>query len=138
MPALFRVRQVSRRVVSGSNLSGIGKALLIYANDYDDQFPPNLHVLVEKEYLSLQSLESPRKPKGFEGPSYIYITWLSISSEPGDVIVYENPAFCSDKINVLFLDSHVETMNLARFLRALEATYKRLSREMPEIKFKRQ
>jgi len=39
MPALARVRQVAFRMVCGTNLSGIGKAMLIYANDYDDEFP---------------------------------------------------------------------------------------------------
>ncbi len=39
MPALARVRQIAQRMVCGSNLSGIGKAMLIYANDYEDEFP---------------------------------------------------------------------------------------------------
>ena len=33
MPALARVREIAARVVCGSNLSGIGKAMNIYAND---------------------------------------------------------------------------------------------------------
>ena len=32
MPALARVRQIAFRLVCGTNLSGIGKAMLIYAN----------------------------------------------------------------------------------------------------------
>jgi prepilin-type N-terminal cleavage/methylation domain-containing protein len=39
MPALARVRQLAFRMVCGSNLSGIGKAMLIYANDYQDELP---------------------------------------------------------------------------------------------------
>jgi prepilin-type N-terminal cleavage/methylation domain-containing protein len=39
MPALARVRQIAFRMVCGTNLSGIGKAMLIYANDYDDELP---------------------------------------------------------------------------------------------------
>ena len=39
MPALARVRQIAFRMVCGTNLSGIGKAMLIYANDYEDEFP---------------------------------------------------------------------------------------------------
>ena len=44
-PLLARVRQIGPRtgihprMVCGTNLSGIGKAMLIYANDYDDKFP---------------------------------------------------------------------------------------------------
>jgi prepilin-type N-terminal cleavage/methylation domain-containing protein len=39
MPALARVRQIAFRMVCGTNLSGLGKAMLIYANDYQDEFP---------------------------------------------------------------------------------------------------
>ncbi len=39
MPALARVRMIAFRMVCGSNLSGIGKAMLIYANDYSDELP---------------------------------------------------------------------------------------------------
>jgi prepilin-type N-terminal cleavage/methylation domain-containing protein len=39
MPALARVRQIAFRMVCGTNLSGIGKAMLIYANDYEDELP---------------------------------------------------------------------------------------------------
>ena len=39
MPALSRVRQIAFRLICGTNLSGIGKAMLIYSNDYDDEFP---------------------------------------------------------------------------------------------------
>ena len=39
MPALARVRQIAFRMVCGSNLSGIGKAMLIYATDYEDELP---------------------------------------------------------------------------------------------------
>lgn len=132
MPALVGVRQQAKQVVSGTNLSAIGKACLIYANDYEEKFPPNLQELVEKVELSPKCLESPRKPKDFDGPSYIYISGQSpVRDHPGNIIVYENPEFCSDKINVLFLDSHVQAMKPDEFLRELEATYKRLGRKMP-------
>ena len=39
MPALARVRQIAFRMVCGTNLSGLGKAMLIYANDYQDELP---------------------------------------------------------------------------------------------------
>jgi len=39
MPALARVRQVAYRMVSGTNQSGIGKAMLIYANDNEGDYP---------------------------------------------------------------------------------------------------
>ena len=39
MPALAKVRQIAFRMVCGTNLSGIGKAMMLYANDYDDEMP---------------------------------------------------------------------------------------------------
>ena len=39
MPALARVRQLAFRLTCGTNLAGIGKAMLIYSNDYDDELP---------------------------------------------------------------------------------------------------
>lgn len=39
MPALARVRQLAFRMTCGTNLSGIGKAALLYAGDNDDEMP---------------------------------------------------------------------------------------------------
>jgi prepilin-type processing-associated H-X9-DG protein len=123
-------------MTSATNLKQIGLACAMYANDHNDIFPPNLQVLVEKGYLKPDILESPRKPKDFDGPSYIYISGQTMKMDPSNILVYENPQFCSDKVNILFLDSHVEMMKPDEFLSKLEATYKRLGREMPVIKFK--
>lgn len=39
MPALAKVRQIAFRMICGTNLSGIGKAMMVYANDFDDELP---------------------------------------------------------------------------------------------------
>jgi prepilin-type N-terminal cleavage/methylation domain-containing protein len=39
MPAVARVRQIAFRMSCGSNLQGIGKAMLVYAQDNDSDFP---------------------------------------------------------------------------------------------------
>ena len=39
MPALARVRQIAYRMICGTNLSNIGKAILIYAQDNGDRYP---------------------------------------------------------------------------------------------------
>jgi len=39
MPALGRVRQIAYRLHCGTNLSGIGKAMLIYSSDFGDKLP---------------------------------------------------------------------------------------------------
>jgi len=39
MPALARVRQLAYRMACGTHLSGIGRAMFVYANDYGDRLP---------------------------------------------------------------------------------------------------
>jgi hypothetical protein len=39
LPALSRSRQLSFRMACGTNLSTLGKAMIIYSNDYDDELP---------------------------------------------------------------------------------------------------
>jgi hypothetical protein len=136
MPALARAREVSMREQSVKHLSGIFKASLVYANDYNDQLPPNLNELIEKAAIDPRMLECPLKPKNFKGPSYIYIAGQNASMDPENIIAYENPEFCRDRLNVLYMDGYVGWTKRDDFLRDLKATYKRLGKEMPEIKFK--
>ena len=44
MPALARVRQIAYRMVCGTNLSGIGKGILVYAQDNDEDYPTSGHM----------------------------------------------------------------------------------------------
>ncbi|HPD47636.1 MAG TPA: type II secretion system protein [Anaerohalosphaeraceae bacterium] len=39
MPSLSRVKKISTRVVCGTNLKGLGAAMAVYANDYEDKYP---------------------------------------------------------------------------------------------------
>lgn len=39
MPALAKVKQLAARMVCGSHLSGIGKAMLVYSNDHKQEYP---------------------------------------------------------------------------------------------------
>lgn len=121
---------------AAKNLQQIGRACLIYANDHDDRLPPNLQELAKKSDLSPETLESPNKPVDFEGPSYIYVSGQTTVMPPDNIVAYENPAFCSDTINALFMDTHVMAMRPDDFLRELQETYRRLGKKMPDIKFK--
>ena len=135
MPALARSRQLAFRMTSGTNLSAIGKACLIYANDHDDKFPPSLETLVEEGEITPKTLESKRRPRDFDGPSYVYVAGQNLDMYPGNIIAYEDTRYCLEGVNVLFLDSHVEFMKPENFRRELKETYERLGREMPEIRF---
>ena len=39
MPALAKVRQVAYRLMCGTNLAGIGKAMLVYSNENSEEYP---------------------------------------------------------------------------------------------------
>ncbi len=136
MPALAKTRDLAYRKSSQANLSGIGKACLVYANDHGDKLPPDLQALVKEVELPPQALESKRKPKDFNGPSYLYVSGQTVAMQPGNIVAYENPEYCTEGLNVLFLDTHVEFMKPDAFRRELKETYARLGKPMPEVKFK--
>ena len=39
MPALGKVRRLAQRLVCGTNLAGLGKSIMLYANDNDEDYP---------------------------------------------------------------------------------------------------
>ncbi len=128
MPAVSKAKMTAQNVLAANDLKQIGLACIMYADDNKDQFPPNLEAA--KKYLGTDKvLESPRKPKDFNGPSYIYITGQTTKSPIGNILAYEAPECSRDgKINVLFLDGHVEIMPLADFHKKLDETNANLGR----------
>ncbi|MBN2589295.1 MAG: hypothetical protein JXA96_05510 [Sedimentisphaerales bacterium] len=112
-PSILKTQDKAYRLVCATNLSGIGKAILIYANDNDDNLPPNLEILTS-------TVEMP--PKGLICPStgqkdsYIYRgAGLTTSDEPGMVLAYDKKGNHEGGRNVLFLDSHVDWVTEERF-----------------------
>jgi len=136
MPALARTRQVAYRMASGSNMAGIGKACHVYANDHDGNMPPNLETLIKAVDLHPKMLKSKYVPKGSSEASYVYVAGQNVNMNPGNVLAYENPKYVVEGLNVLYLDGRVKFERPAEFRGELEATYRRLGQEMPEIRFK--
>ena len=136
MPALHKARTQAKQTVSRTNMHQIALVLKMYSDDHDGNFPKTL-VEAKPYYHDERLLESPLKPKGFAGPSYIYIAHKTpnIKSAGRYIVIYENPEYSADKINALFLDYSVRMMGQKEFLETLEETYKHLGKEMPEIKF---
>jgi prepilin-type processing-associated H-X9-DG protein len=128
MPALARVRQITFRMVCGQNMSGLGRAMLIYANDYDDEFP----TLTEWCDLLMKYADVPREGfrcKGaLEGPCNYAMNknvWnFSKRDIPPDIVVLfeTHPGWNQvggpeilttdnhqgEGCNILFADNHVE------------------------------
>ena len=127
-PALARVRQIAFRTVCGTNMSGLGRAMLIYANDYDDEFP------TQTEWCDLLMKYTEVSRLGFrcrgahEGPCNYAMNknvWnFSKRDTPPDMVVLfeTHPGWNQiggpeiltthnhqgDGCNVLFVDNHVE------------------------------
>lgn len=134
MPALGKTKKISQRVVSGTNLKGIGTASLVYANDYEGRFPTDFQALIDECDVSPKSLVSPRKPNNFDGPSYILIQGLTDAAPANAVLVYENPAFCNDdQVNVLYVDGHVAAETKEQLKQDLQKTYEYLKKPIPQL-----
>jgi prepilin-type processing-associated H-X9-DG protein len=112
-PSLVKLRATVRRRTCGTNMSGIGRALLIYANDYDDTFPPDLETLIHKAEMPPRGLICPAAELR---ESYVYRgAGLTTSAIPMMITVYEKAGNHAGGRNVLFLDSHVEWVTEERF-----------------------
>ena len=112
-PSLRKARGKARRYACATNLRGIGKALLIYANDYNDQLPPDLETLISKAEMPARGLVCPASESR---ESYIYRgASITTSDTPWMITVYEKLSNHGDGRYVLFLDSHVEWVSEERF-----------------------
>jgi prepilin-type processing-associated H-X9-DG protein len=127
MPALARTRQLAFRMVCGTNMSGLSKAMMIYADDYDDKYPtPDKWCDLLIEYCEVDPISFHCKGAE-EGPcNYALnenVVELGISTQPDIVLLFETypgwnqvggPEILTtdnhqgDGCNVSFVDGHVE------------------------------
>jgi type II secretory pathway pseudopilin PulG len=129
MPAMARARTTAERAVSMNNLKQIGLGCVMYADDHNDVFPPNLQTLVEKQLVRSQVLQPPA---GRGASRYVYIADQTTKTDMNNILAYEDPAQAKDKVCALFPDGHVEALSREAFQKKLAETYKRLGREMPK------
>jgi predicted Zn finger-like uncharacterized protein/prepilin-type processing-associated H-X9-DG protein len=125
VPGLSRARETASRVKCASNMSQIGIAAIMYANDNENRLPDDLGSLhVAEDILPMgsrcPSVEHGRVPAGLAGDElaawvnantdYIYVgRGLNVNGPAETVVLYEPAADHGDGGgNVLFLDGHVE------------------------------
>jgi len=107
-----------------SNLMAVGIALSMYRDDFNDQLPPSLNMAVK--YLGQDRyFACPGSPSTKGTVPYFY--WPVRNPKPNDMICWD-PAphtirhgifglFSTEQRNVLFADSHVETLEESAFQR---------------------
>ena len=127
IPALGKAKDIAQRSVSASNMKQIGMALHIYAQDYDEQFPPTLMELYPK-YINSPSVfwcptDKDSMPTDINNNkmdainsvriSYQYNSGYNIPSSSDIPLVWDNG--CGGSLdnhkkggNVLYLDGHVQ------------------------------
>lgn len=109
-----RAKVLADRVACAEHFSKMGRAVLIYANDHQDNLPPDLATLVAQERLSEEDLICPATRKK---DSYRYCGGrLNVSFPPHVLVAFDRK--CNHPgggRNVLFLDSHVEWVTEDRF-----------------------
>jgi prepilin-type processing-associated H-X9-DG protein len=112
-PSLIKAREMATRLACGNNLKGIGMALLIYANDYADHFPPNLEILTSTAEVPPKVLVCPSTS---QKDSFIYRgSGLTTKADPSMIMVYDKKGNHEGGRNVLFMDGHIEWIPEERF-----------------------
>ncbi len=116
-PGLFAMHQSVLRLQCGTTLSDMGKAMLIYANDYDDKWPPSLETLVERAEYPRSGLLCPAMRHRPDYESYVYrgVDTGGCWVEPMIIMVHDRAGNHEGGRNVLFVDSHVEWVTEERF-----------------------
>ena len=111
LAAQFRDEKIQKRIESANKLSDLGKALLIYASDYDEKYPDTLEEI--KSYLESEqdfqwiseNVEYPGKGK-------------SIAISPQEVVAYDKTLLeKGEGTNVLYNDLHVKFENTERLVK---------------------
>jgi len=127
MPALGKARETAQRVVCAANLQMLGNTMMVYANDYDGQFPTAdkwCDLLVEEvgvdpmvfkcksalEGRCNYAMDENITRLGRKSPGDIVLVF---ESEPGwnlsggvELLTADN--HCGVGANILFADGHVE------------------------------
>jgi len=121
-PGLFELRASILRTLCGTVLSGMGKGMLIYANDHEDKWPPNLQTLVETVEYPRSDLICPAMRHKPQYESYVYrgADTGGTSVEPMIIMVHDRTGNHKGGRNVLFVDSHVEWVTEQRFQELVE------------------
>jgi prepilin-type processing-associated H-X9-DG protein len=91
--------------------------MLIYSNDYQDKWPPNLRTLVQTVEYNPTGLLCPAMRYRPDYESYVYrgVDTGGMWVEPMIILVHDRAGNHEGGRNVLFVDAHVEWVTEQRF-----------------------
>jgi prepilin-type processing-associated H-X9-DG protein len=108
LPALSKARETANRAACSNNMSQIGREMLMYANDNNQQFPPNLQILQKEQQLPAKLFQCPSS-NTTGTPVYVYTHPRNTAVSANTVLLYELLTNHRNQgMNVLFADGHVE------------------------------
>jgi prepilin-type processing-associated H-X9-DG protein len=128
MPALGKVRNLSYRLMCGTNMGSLSKAMAVYANDYHEQYPtPSkwCDLLVEKADVTPMQLKCKGAPNdgrcnyamnknveklGMAAPADMVLVFEAGPgwNQYGGAELLSTENHHGEGCNVLFVDGHVE------------------------------
>ena len=134
-PGLFEMHRSIVRKLCATVLGGMGKALIIYANDHADKLPPDLETLVDTAEYPRSDLICPAMRHRPDYESYIYrgVDITGFWMEPSIILVHDRAGNHEGGRHVLFVDTHTEWVTEERFGELIERDNEiRRKRGLPE------
>jgi len=115
LPALARAREQARRAVCVSNLKQIALAMMMYAQDYREYYPPDMSVLYpsyvswKKTFICPSTTATEQDVSENFSVCYGYVSGMNIQ-DPGDCILAcdKENNHRGDGVNVLFNTGYVK------------------------------
>jgi hypothetical protein len=144
LPSMNRARSTANRVKSASNMRQIGQAILLYSNDNNGAYPPDLGTLIKTENIAGEAFINPNESNQLppdwanlapddkvkwvnENADYVYVGAGMKQSDPNlatAIVAYEKSDNKGDGKNILYGDGHIEFQNLAAARQQIESTGK--------------
>jgi len=134
IPVMSKAPKFARSAACEMNLSGLGKAIVLYRNKNGDRCPASLQVLLKDGIVTAKTLQCP-EDQITSGSSYFYCPPQDGGKQGNAIIACDaaprhitnsNPFWFSstnDAVNVLRADGSVALLNSSEFQQELQKPY---------------